>query len=346
MHHIFRIHPEAEELGEVENESPIETKTVDQNASPTENKTNKVEEDNESKDKLEGKATYNCEICSKSLSSAHGLEGHMQLVHQTKRLPCEFCGKQVIEAKFQNHLVHCEIVHYKRYSGHPFQCDKCKRSFSRKSHLSEHQNIHFKKIQEKFDAKSGHDCDICSKTLPSSLWLARHMEIVHQSQNISLEELMKLEEAKSAYDCDKCSKTLSSSHRLERHMEIVHQSQRLSCEFCGKQVIEAMFQKHLVICQIVHYKKFSGHPFQCQKCKRSFKSNIELTRHQNVHSRLRFNCEFCKQRFSTNSNKKVHVSKFHANIRGNEVPKVTLKRMSTETFEKWKKKTFIIPRIT
>ena len=101
------IHPEAEELDEVENESPIE------------NKTNEIEEA-----KLEVKSTYDCEICSKSLSSAHGLEGHMQLVHQSKRLPCDFCGKQVIEARHQNHLIHCEIVHYKKYSGHPFQCDK------------------------------------------------------------------------------------------------------------------------------------------------------------------------------------------------------------------------------
>ena len=282
------IHPEAEELDEVENESPIE------------NKTNEIEEA-----KLEVKSTYDCEICSKSLSSAHGLEGHMQLVHQSKRLPCDFCGKQVIEARHQNHLIHCEIVHYKKYSGHPFQCDKCKRSFSRKSHLSEHQNIHLK-IKDKFDAKSGHDCEICSKSLTNYLELVLHMEKVHQSQ-------------------------------------------RLPCEFCGKQVITAMLQKHLDQCQINYHEKFSGHPFQCQKCKRSFTKKKNLIRHQKLlHLKPRFSCEFCKQIFAKKSTKNAHVSMYHS-FKGQplplRMPNVIMKRISKEVVEKWQKKTFIKPRI-
>ena len=290
----------------------------------------------ETKDEpFETNDTYDCEICSKSLSSARGLENHMKIVHQSRRLPCEFCGKQVIEARFQDHVTNCEIMHFKKYDGHPFQCDKCKRSFSRKSHLLEHQNIHVKVKEEKIDEKSGNICDICDKTLPSSLWLAKHMEIVHQSHLKNLEEMLKLEE-KSTYECDKCCKTLSSIHFLERHMEIVHQSPKISCEFCGKQVIETMFQKHSVICEIVYYKKYSGHAFQCQNCKRSFKSDIELTRHQNVHSSIRFNCEFCDATFSTNHNKNAHMVKFH------DVPKTTQKRIAEETVENLEKK----PRIS
>ena len=93
-----------------------------------------------------------------------------------------------------------------------------------------------------------------------------------------------------------------------------------------------MFQKHSVICEIVHYKKYSGHAFQCQNCKRSFRSDIELTRHQNGHSSIRFNCEFCEATFSTNHNKKAHMVKFH------KVPKMTQKRVSEETVENLEKK--------
>ena len=191
-------------------------------------------------------------------------------------------------------------------------------------------------------------------------------------------------DVKSAFDCEICSKTLSCSTLLIKHKKVVHQSKRLSCEFCGKQVVEAKFQNHLNRCEIIHHRKFSGHPYQCQKCKRSFTYKQKLTEHQNVHAKFRFSCEFCKQTFASKYAKnehvkskhkkiknncescgksfnsvpalKYHVSKYHRftnlsfndleqKIQSNEVPKVILKRISKDTIEKWRMKTFIKPKI-
>ena len=281
---------------------------------------NETETNNQSKDKPEEKSMYNCKICSKLLSSAHGLENHMKVVHQSRRLPCEFCGKQVIESRFQNHLINCEIVHYKKYSGRPFQCDKCKKSFSRKSHLSEHQNVHVKVKDNKAKIDS-----------------------------------------KLPYDCDICSKKLTNYPELISHLKNVHRSPRISCEFCGKLVITKMLQKHLTKCEIVHNEKFSGHPFQCKKCKHSFVMNKNLVRHQKlVHLQSCFSCEFCKQIFAKKSAKKAHVKSRHKidyeslknqfnytekndtkfiveKIQANGMPNVILKKISTKMVEKWRK---------
>ena len=295
------FHPEAEEL--------IEDIANEQSKDDQEPKKYKIKDPKMSKNRK-----YHCEHCDKTFTSKSYKNAHVKTKHQSQRLPCEFCGKQVIESRFQNHLINCKIIHYKKYSGRPFQCNKCKKSFSRKSHLSEHQNVHVKVKENKLDGKSPYDCEICSKTL------------TNYSELIS-------------------------------HLKNVHRSPRISCEFCGKQVITKMLKKHLIKCEIVHNEKFSGHPFQCQKCKRSFAKNKNMIRHQKlVHLQSCFSCEFCKQIFAKKSAKKAHVKSRHKTesesinsiekfdrqsvvqkIQANGMPNVILKKISTKMEGKWRK---------
>ena len=257
---------------------------------------------------------------------------------------------------------------------------------------TEHEETNRKVVNPSLEI---HHCKECKRNFKTRKMFKIHQKTEH---DLKIPEEIVVPKQPNQYDCPECSKTLVNLQGLNLHMKVVHQSQRISCEFCGKQVVESKLQEHLNKCKITHEKKFSGHEFQCQKCKRSFALKSKLKEHQKVHENFRSECEFCKQTFASKYAKNAHVNSKHKMIqrdcklcgkRFNSIPalnyhlckvhgfkrsgsmklqkdsnrqendsesvmqtiqklgnpKVKLTRISKEVVEKWKKKTFIIPKL-
>ena len=92
-----------------------------------------------------------------------------------------------------------------------YNCDKCDKSFSKKSHF----NRHMKSIHENVK----HICDKCEKTFSLKHNLMQHIQSVHDNL---------------IYDCDKCDKSFSRRNSLRRHAPTIHAKFRYNCNKCDK----------------------------------------------------------------------------------------------------------------
>ena len=71
---------------------------------------------------------------------------HVELVHMQKRVPCNFCGKEMSEVHLQRHI---RSVH----QGVRYKCDACEKSFDRPYRLKKHKQIvHLDKEDKDIDS--------------------------------------------------------------------------------------------------------------------------------------------------------------------------------------------------
>ena len=105
-----------------------------------------------------------------------------------------------------------------------FQCDRCNKQYSHKSHLTQH-------ISSVHDGKK-HECDHCKKQFSHKFTLTRHISNVHDRKK---------------YECVLCNKQFSDKGSLKRHVSVVHEGINLnSCKSelkedgTGKSLSEAL----------------------------------------------------------------------------------------------------------
>ena len=89
---------------------------------------------------------FDFQICGKGFSAAHSMKIHVELVHMQKRIPCNFCGKEMSEVHLQRHI---RSIH----QGVRYNCDCCEKSFDRPYRLKQHKM----KVHKDKDLKDDHD---------------------------------------------------------------------------------------------------------------------------------------------------------------------------------------------
>lgn len=90
-----------------------------------------------------------CDVCGKSLSSAHALEKHKIMHTGEKPFICEICGK-IIATPYA--LTLHKRIHTKEK---PFQCVECDKKFTQKCSLTIHMRYH--------TGERPFTCDLCQK---------------------------------------------------------------------------------------------------------------------------------------------------------------------------------------
>lgn len=188
-------------------------------------------------------------------------------------------------------------------SNHKFSCKVCGKGFSTNYKLNRHSSVHTKKNPqtnsirpvEKIEVIENHVeitnesllgskkskaspknvCETCKKVFPSASKLRRHA-VVHMSDQEKREELKKLEMVKK-YECTICATRWNFPSELIRHYK---QSHHLEDDEIEKPVPKPENST-------AEDTNIGKKPYlKCNKCTKQFFTDLQLRRHQYMHSEL------------------------------------------------------------
>ncbi|KAK2903063.1 hypothetical protein Q8A67_007776 [Cirrhinus molitorella] len=154
-----------------------------------------------------------CPICKRRFSSNSSLMEHHKKHHEDPRpFKCLVCKKGFTKKRY---LTQHQQIHSER----PYQCDVCSESFKTETSLVTHRKMH--------DANRQHQCPICSRTYLTANDLAKHkrkQHAEHQSQS----------EDNREYRCDMCYKSFTMFAHLQKHQESHVGQVVYECTECDK----------------------------------------------------------------------------------------------------------------
>nr|XP_056720341.1 zinc finger protein 184-like [Euleptes europaea] len=147
------------------------------------------------------------------------------------------------------------LVTHRKTRAKKHQCRVCKKSFSAKCLLHDHENIH--------TGAKPHKCDECGKCFAWRNKLLRHKKI-----HIGVKP----------YQCPECEKSFFRKDSLMAHLQSHGSSCAYQCSQCGRGFSE---RDQLFRHQRIHAGR---QPYECEECGRGFSRKDYLIRHQQQHA--------------------------------------------------------------
>lgn len=146
------------------------------------------------------RATFECGVCKKQLSTKRGLKDHMNIHTGKTPYKCKVCGKCF---KHQSdHSMHMAIHDNMRPL---MKCSSCDKTFYQRSALNQHILL--------VHTQSKYKCELCEKKINKKSNLGYHMRI-HSNEN--------------PFACEICKMVFRFRSNLVRHYMLKHSSK---CEF-------------------------------------------------------------------------------------------------------------------
>ncbi|XP_068215493.1 uncharacterized protein [Palaemon carinicauda] len=160
-----------------------------------------------------------------------------------------------------------------------YSCERCCRSFYKKSLLSLHIRSH--------TGEKPYNCNVCQKGFAQKGDLTRHF---------------RLHTGEKPFKCDKCDRSFSHKSNLRQHQSLHNGERPFSCNYCGKS-----FSRMTVLRQ--HQRIHNGlKPYKCQHCQKAFPRRSALIQHIRLHTNdWPFNCELCNKGFSDRNHLVCHM---------------------------------------
>jgi len=160
--------------------------------------------------------TFQCQICSKILSTKSILERHIS--EHNKTIKCKFCEKLF---GTQSRLkVHIRDYHE---NSEGYICKICGKKFTLPSNLEKHLKIH--DPNRPMDLK----CTQCDFATDSKSSFKNHF-------NFHKRKIANNAAIKNPHKCPKCSSVFKSKTALDQHTSRVHTKVLSECDICGKQM--------------------------------------------------------------------------------------------------------------
>ena len=136
-----------------------------------------------------------------------------------------------------------------------FVCDICNKTFSYRSGLTRHKNIHTK--------VNSYNCKLCNYEGTQSNDLNRHILAIHKKEKL--------------LQCQYCGKSFSLNSILNQRIKTHTNTRNFICNVCNKDFITSSHLK-------THLKIHSGKKLcKCNLCEKSFSEQFKLIRHMLSH---------------------------------------------------------------
>jgi len=280
---------------------------------------------------------FECDQCSRKLSSSTHLKRHKQAVHGETfekiihgSKECEICGK--VFAAPKDKRKHVEAVH----QGLRYECPFCLKQQSSRNSLISHirrkhdqtadqiQQLTLKQIdpatknstnrKRKERDSPEFECDLCDSSFHSNFarqkhYLAFHAEagnaeqvtftVIGEHSDFETDE-PKLISYSTSSRCEYCLKPFYTSTDKRKHVDLVHLNIRYECGLCkGRFGHKRAFP--------VHAKK---HPEESELI---FKK-VQIPKSEKAaDEEMTINCQECPIRFSSEDEKREHILETHLN---------------------------------
>ena len=237
-------------------------------------------------------------FCDQVFKEPSKLKSHIELVHEGKKITCNYCDDNKVFAGERVLQLHIEGIHHERKA---IKCQFCVNSYSfpRKNALKRH-------IRDVHENKRDKECHICHKTFKRPYHLTGHLESVHLIRN---DKTLKKKNSDGSYTCDICGRCFSSSVKLNAHTKITHTQKppRFKCSICSKVSNNQGSMQHHI--NIVH----NAIKFRCDICKREVVSKTNLKLHiAAFHGTEKKNeCKLCHKSYSEFNTLKNHIQRVH-----------------------------------
>ena len=206
------------------------------------------------KSKRAGDVLLRCEEerCGYTTRFKEHLTSHMHTHRADRNYMCHDCGQTF---KWSHSLKRHQRTH-KPADQYKYSCRHCFKAFSRKDHLTIHENLHA-------DSHESYPCADCGATFKNKKTLAGHAK-THSAQRkgfhcgqcdseftrrASLNRHVRAAHAGQTIACDFCPATFSYRSTMEDHKKAVHNDGRreFGCDLCGVQfAVKAYLTKHMV----------------------------------------------------------------------------------------------------
>ncbi|CAH1784142.1 unnamed protein product [Owenia fusiformis] len=227
------------------------------------------------------KPSIKCNHCDEVFKKAVKLKKHIKKEHPDEVPPmtCDFCFDVFVTlSEYEEHM---ELEHN-------HICSDCGDTFTSKSLLNKHANIH-KYTQTKGGTFS---CEICNKVCPTIGAMRKHNKR-HKQRMSGLK-----------FNCNQCNKNFSSESAVYHHKRGVHGGEKpFKCEIC-----DATFSFHHSM--KLHRLKHEGkRPFACDICDKTYLTAHHLKCHkQGAHENHQYQCSLCPKSFGYLNSFKMHVA--------------------------------------
>ena len=273
---------------------------------------------------------FPCLLCDIEITSLRKLKTHTRKVHLTKNFQCEVCSKKLSTKE--------TLAQHVRQQ-HGIKCEYCHVFLSKKinitDHLKEnHLGAYIKKLQKNsFASQLGEYC------CPVCLLVSNNLDdLLHHFKELHSDATFDKQNPPGGFSCSLCEFSCKDKRGVRDHMRRLHLEKKHQCPICNKKYgLEKDLKAHVAqhtasfVCehcgksftskpgltlhvQVQHenktpwwYKNRETHLKLCGICGALLKNNHELKNHMNKHNNIRpYVCETCGMDFYNKANLRHH----------------------------------------
>ncbi|CAK8690654.1 uncharacterized protein LOC143448802 [Clavelina lepadiformis] len=165
----------------------------------------------------------------------------------------------------------------------PYKCSYCPGSFSEKSTLMKHLDVHSSSVQ--------FECKFCKRVFSRGALLKRHIR-THTGEK--------------PFRCETCKKGFSSKWGMDQHVKTHTGERPYRCTYCN----QSYGQKRSLN---IHLMKHTGEtPYTCKICDKTCYEQKRLIVHMRLHTGERpYQCEECDKAYPSRRGLSRHISRRH-----------------------------------